>query len=343
MAVYLNTFEGGTSGNAITLAGSGGASGTAFAAIVANGAGVSSSPNIIYSSAAALNGSLGCRMTLDAAQSYLLMNASATMTNRVYVRLKVRYPGPAVGGAVVNTFTTLLANAGAGRPAGIAVGTDGRPFLSVSNAGTWFNGGAGQPDSRPPTALIPGATYTFILVAGKASAAAPTADGELGFRILDSGGNIVHTWTGTGATGVDDFNGVRFGGSTNANGWTSVDMDDVELGDVASGWPPGSGGTTVVWTSNSYLVADFTGSTSGAGNTLSFSIAFTSGQNNSSGIQQPMAGLFLIPRGTADSVYTVTINDGGILTTQTVNVPAEGSGSVIDGVVEYIWDGASWL
>jgi len=340
MAVYLNTFEGGTDGASITLSGSGGASGTAFSAIVANTVAVSSSPNIIYSSAAALSGNLGCRMTLDVGQSYLLLNASATMTSRVYVRLKVRYPGPATSS--VNPFTTLLANAtgAAGRPAAITVGSDGRPFLAVTDV--WYNGGASQPDSRPSTALTAGAIYTFILIVGKSSAAGNT-DGELGFRILDSGGNVVHTWTGTANTGVNDFTGARFGGATNANGWATVDMDNVELGDVASGWPPGSGGTNVVVTSNSYLVADFTGSTSGASNVLSFSIAFTSGQNNSSGIKQPVSGLFLIPRGTADSVYTVTINDGGTLTTQTVSVPAEGTATAIDGIVEYTWDGSSWL
>lgn len=343
MAIYKNTFEGGSNGAAISPSGSGGASGTAFGVVVANGAtltGSNSSPDIIYSSAAALSGSLGCRMTLAATQSYLLMNASSSMTNRVYVRLKVRYPGPGVGTAAINPFTTLLSDAASGgRPAAIAVSTDGRPFLSVSGSGIWFTGGA-NPDSRPSTALTPGSVYTFIMVVGKASVDGAT-DGELGFRILDSNDNVVHSWTGTGNTGVANFVGVRFGGANTAYGWTSVDMDDVELGDVASGWLPGSGEATVVVTSDSYLVADFTGSTSGAGNTLSFSIAFTSGQDNSSGIQQPMAGLFLIPRGTTDSVYTVTINDGGTLTTQIVNVPAEGAG-VIDGIIEYIWDGTDW-
>lgn len=341
MAVYLNTFEGGTNGATISVANSGGTSGTAFSAVVANGSGVSSSSNIVYSSAAAQTGNLGCRITLDAATSYLLMNASATMTGRVYLRFNATYPGPANASGVVNTMAVLLANSGSNRVIYVNVGNEGRPFLGITNSNTWLNGGAGQVDTRPPTALTPGAKYTFIVVVGKASAAGAT-DGELGYRILDSGGNIVHTWTGTGNTGVADFNGARFGVATNTAGWTTFDFDDVELGDIASGWPPGSGGTTVAVTTDSYQTADFTGSTSGSGNTLSFSISFTSGQDNSSGIKQPMSGLFLIPRGTTDSVYTVTVNDGDTLTTQTVNVPAEGAGVAIDGIIEYVWDGNSW-
>ncbi|MCL2037647.1 hypothetical protein FWG95_01425 [Candidatus Saccharibacteria bacterium] len=342
MAVYLNTFEGGTNGTAISVANSGGASGTAFAGIIANGVGVTSSPNIVFSTAAAQTGTLGCRMTLDATTSYLLMNASATMTDRVYIRFKATYPGPANASGVVNSMAVLLANAGSNRVIYVNVGNDNRPFLGITNSNTWLNGGAGQVDTRPPTGITPGAKYTFIVVVGKASAADAT-DGELGFRILDSSDSIVHSWTGTGNTGVADFSGARYGTATNTLGWTTFDFDDVELGDVASGWPPGSGGTTVAVTTGSYQTADFTGSTSGAGNTLSFSIAFTSGQNNSSGIKQPMSGLFLIPRGTADSVYTVTVNDGGTLTTQAVNVSAEGTGAVVDnGVIEYIWDGTSW-
>lgn len=342
MAIYKNTFEGGTNGTAISAANSGGASGTAFSAIVANGASVASSPNIVFSTAAAQAGVLGCRMTLDAASSYLLMNAGATMTNRVYIRFKATYPGPSNSGSAVNSMAILLANAGSNRVAYVNVGSDGRPFLGVTNSNTWLNGGGGQVDTRPATALTPGAKYTFIVVVGKASSAGNT-DGELGYRILDSGNNIVHSWTGTGNTGVADFNGARYGLATNTAGWTTFDFDDVELGDIASGWPAGSGGTTVAFTTGSYLVANFTGSTSGGGNTLAFSIAFTSGEDHSVGIQQPMSGLFLILRGVADSVYTVTVNDGGSLTTQTVNVPAEGSGGVIDSLVEYTWSGTAWV
>lgn len=342
MAVYKNTFEGGSDGTPISRANSGGASGTSLTVLIANGIDVSTStsPNIIFSSAAAQAGALGCRMTLDAGTSYLLINAPAAMTDRVYFRFKATFPGPSNNSGVPNPMGLLLANGGSNRVAYINVNSAGAAFLGVTNSNKWLAGGA-DPDTRSP-ALTAGQKYTFIVVVGKASAAG-ALDGELGFRILDSGGNIVHNWTGTHDTGVADFNGARFGTATNAAGWTTFDVDDVELGDIASGWPEGSGEASIVVTTNPYLVADFTGSTSGSGNTLSFSIAFTSGDNQSSGIKQPMSGLFLIPRGSSDSVYTVTVTDGAATSTQTVNVPAEGSAAVGEGVVEYYWNGTTWV
>ena len=335
MARYDNTFEGGTNGSAITVTNSGGTSGTAWGAIVANGAGVTSSANIIYSSTAAQSGSLGCRITLDASSSYLRVDADTTMTNRVFFRLKTTYPGPATSS--INTMAVLMA--GTVRTVSLVVGTDGKPFFTLTNSGTYFAA------CKPSTALTAGSKYTFEIVVGKATAAGNT-DGELGFRILDSAGTVIHTYSGTGNTGIADYTAVRFGGATNTLGWTTLDIDDTSFGDLASGWPTAitSTSTTVSVINAIYYVSDFRASTSGGGNTLTFSIAWTSGANHASGIVVPVSGLFLIPQDSSStSVYTVTVVDGANNTTQQVTVPSGSSSGAADSIIEYYWNGSAWV
>lgn len=335
MARYDNTFEGGVDGAAITVANSAGASGTAWGAIVANGVGVTSSSNITYSSAAAKSGSLGGRMVLDAGSSYLRLDASAALGTRVFFSLKTTYPGPA--STSTNTVAVLMATST--RVLSLLVGTDGKPFFGLTNSGTWYTA------CKPSTALTAGSTYIFQVVVGTASSAGAT-DGELGFRILDAGGTVVHSWTGTGDTGVAAYTAARFGGANNVNGWTTFDIDDVSLGDSASGWPTllSSTATTVNVTGASYYAVDFRASTSGGNNVLSFSIAWTGGPNYSTSIQTPVAGLFLVPQDTSTvSVYTVTIVDGAATNTRQVSVPAAAASSSTDSVTEYYWDGSAWV
>ena len=72
MGYFKNTFEGGTNGANLTVAGSGGASGDAFDTIVVNNAAKNGGgPAVQYLTAAAIQGALGLRITTQAATSYV--------------------------------------------------------------------------------------------------------------------------------------------------------------------------------------------------------------------------------------------------------------------------------
>lgn len=83
------------------------------------------------------------------------------------------------------------------------------------------------------------------------------------------------------------------------------------------------------------------GSTPGGGGALTYSIAHTSGPDNSSGIREPVDGWFFIPQDTAAATYTITASEGGNTDSEVVDVPAISAGTPSGGVRRRRWNGAA--
>lgn len=83
------------------------------------------------------------------------------------------------------------------------------------------------------------------------------------------------------------------------------------------------------------------GSTPGGGGTLTFTVAHTSGPDNSAGIREPVDGWFFIPQDTAASTYTITASEGGNDDSEVVTVPAIATGTPSGGVRRRRWNGSA--
>lgn len=91
-------------------------------------------------------------------------------------------------------------------------------------------------------------------------------------------------------------------------------------------------------------VADFRSSgTAGGGGDLSWSIAHVSGPDNTAGVEEPVDGLFLIPRDTTTSVYRVTLTETGNAETDTWDVTVTPAGTDLEGLVTLVRVGGVYV
>jgi hypothetical protein len=135
--------------------------------------------------------------------------------------------------------------------------------------------------------------------------------------------------------GTTDLTIIRFGRVSSTAGSTATVRTIWAIAqDSTADIAPLAGPPTLSFTTADKFVVDARGSGSGGGGALAFSMAYSSGQNNASSILEPVEGLFLVPHGTATSVYTVTVSETTGTDSDTVTVPAAGSGA--DEGLEYL-------
>lgn len=318
-----NTFEGGANGTNIVPADSGGASGDAFDFVVING---TSTPGggsgITYSTAAAVVGTLGFRITPAASLSYLRWDVAEAGTRFVMRRTFV----PRATSAT--TEIMAMRNTAASVMAGVRIATDLKPMFTV--------GTVEKTASKPATALTAGTKYYAELAVTIETGAG--GNGVVEYRILDTSGTVVHTYQMTGqVTGTAIAGQYRFGGITTASGWAQDDGDATAGTPLASGWlgiPTTSAPVAVATVADSRAIIDAT-SSSVTGGTLTFSISQLSGPSLTPTLMS--TGVWSVAKHTTTArVYRVTVTaSGGGSATQDVTVPPIPSGSTSPTIRRY--------
>lgn len=327
MALYTNTFEGGTPGDSITTANSGGLSGDAFGTVQPTTGALWT-----YSNTAAIIGSIGASRTLDTTSGYLRGDDPAPSGRgglRRPLTIEALPTATMVVAQVRDASDTLMCNLSlrtTGRirvaPAGVEVAASESPVLTVGQT-YWME-----------LILTPGASSTT---------------GRVELLITDLAGTTVHTYDSGLASNINTTNPparYRLGGFSNAAGWTVDKMDEVRWGSLASGWI-GSNvtGPTPVVTQAKRYVADFRSSIPGSGGSLAYSIAHVSGPNNTGTITEAVEGLFHIPMDNdLESVYRVTVQEGAQSANYDITVPVSGVVPASpDSVQRLYYDGAAWV
>lgn len=221
MADLANGFEGQTNGTTATPANSA-ASGDAFATIFSNGAVANSA--LVYSTAAAVYGTMGCRITLAAGASYARFDESVGTGRRVMTRT-VKIPS---SGAPTAEFVLMRADAGGTLMADIRVISTG--VFRVAPQGASMSASASPAVSANGTYLL-----QYAVTPGTT-----TSNGRVEYRVINpSNGSVIHTYdSGTTVnTGTANQTRARFGGEITGKGWTVDDLDAVGFYTMASGWP----------------------------------------------------------------------------------------------------------
>lgn len=124
MTVLLNSFEGGTSGTALTTGNTGGASGNAFDAIS-----VGAAATLAFSNAQAAHGTLSCQVAIGGTSTTALAEWTTSMGTQatVWYRLYLYFTGNPSA-----TVRPYAARSGASLAATVAVNTSGK--LALLNA-----------------------------------------------------------------------------------------------------------------------------------------------------------------------------------------------------------------
>lgn len=217
MTIKTNTFEGGTPSGVVSVANSGGASGDAWDIILLNNSSApSGNSNCVYSTAAAVQGTLGCRITLQAAASYLRWNVSEVAT-RFVARRSFKMP------SLPSASTTLL-----------QISNGSITFLYVDTTGKiGVDRGGFVTGSLTASALSAGVQYWLELAMVKETGGG--GNGQIEYKIFDNSGGVVATYASAAnkSTGTGDASQYRFGGATTASGWTYDDLDTCRCGPVA--------------------------------------------------------------------------------------------------------------
>ena len=217
----------------------------------------------------------------------------------------------------------------------LTAGASFRPICwrntTPGNAGHLLLNGSGQLVLLTSTGTtVTGSTSTTTLTAGSfydlevaITRGTTISDGIIEYRVYPNGsGTALETKTITGQnTGTVDVNAIRLGTSAAASAAQTWWGDNLRVDTLVSGWigltilPP------VLNTQqyDDYTIIDARGSTAGAGGTLTYTITPTAG------VIEAIEGVFLVPRASTDTVYTITTHESGTnLTdnTPTVTVPA---------------------
>lgn len=221
MPTLTNTFEGGSDGVAITVANSGGASGTAFGTVQPT-----TGNRWQFEADAAIAGTMGTRRILDATSGYLRGDDMSGGTR----------------GGLRRPFTVEVAPATAMVVAQIRTAADALMAELRLNTDRTFRitAGATSVSASASPALTVGQTYWLEMFA---TAGTTTANGRVEYGIWDSAGTLVHSYD-TGATvntGTAVPQAYRLGGFSTASGYSFDQMDSVQWGAKASGWHGGVG------------------------------------------------------------------------------------------------------
>ncbi|WP_030483277.1 hypothetical protein [Nocardioides aequoreus] len=315
MTTKQNTFEGLTSGAAITPANSGGASGDAFDTVTGT---------VVAQSSAALASGRG----LSAAIASAMLSAVAWTVSGAtqYVRI---YFKTDTGSTTHNKRMVIN-----GTPGSTSLGWDLRQIVSTERVGiatrntTRFELG--------PTGVASGtlARDTWYRLEARIVAG---SSGTIEARLYDLAGTLLSqsSWTGQ----VDAVTSMQYGVANGTNTTSAIALDNLGwsdtdwLGPYVAPDPPAAAGTLA-----QAMLVDFRSSTP-SGRT--FSITQDSG---STGTPVPIeAGLWAIPRATTGNrVYTVTVThpSNGLTDTEQITVPA--AEAAPDTIEILTRDGTGW-
>lgn len=198
--------------------------------------------------------------------------------------------------------------------------------------------------SASTTVLALNTDYRFEWVATIAT----STTGQLELRLYAEGSTtVVETLTSStanlGTTGVTAY---RFG-HDNTTGTIGLTGRHLAIADAAAligeYSAPSTPPTVAVTVGDRYMV-DARTTAPGSGGTLTYTISQNTGPTTAA--EEPFDGLFLIPQGVADTVWTITATESpsGLTDTETVTVPAATVAVDPDGYSEeLVYDGSAWV
>lgn len=162
MATYANTFEGGTNGNAVVIGAT--HSGDPWDVVSLGGA------TINYSTAAAMDGSMGARLVTTAASQAVYMQKELDPSDRYVLRFKFKTPdSPRVSGTAIGGLRTAAATAA---------------FVGINSAGRlqiYNTSGSGVTGGTVASILAPNTDYRIELATNGVTGA-----GELAYYLGNS-------------------------------------------------------------------------------------------------------------------------------------------------------------
>lgn len=216
MTRFHNSFEGGTNAAQITPANSGGLSGNAFDYVFYNNTSYpGGNANIIYSTAAALAGSMGARIALGTSATYLAWFDLVGGGNRAVARFPIKFAAnPTASAALVELRSASSSMAGA------KIRTTGK-VQAYNRVGTALTGSDYQ--------LSTGTLYWGELAATKGTG---TTDGRIEMKIYAADGTTqLFSWDSGAAVdaGTAIAESVRFPANTSASGWKTQDLDELQF------------------------------------------------------------------------------------------------------------------
>ncbi len=230
MTLFHNTFEGGTPNGQITTTNSGGTSGDPFDFVFYNNTSYpSGNPNLIYSAAAAVDGSLGARITPGSTVTYLAWVDSDGGGSRAVARRPVRFAAnPTASASLVEIRSSPSSMASA------KVRTTGK-IQAYNRVGTALTGSDFQ--------LSPDTLYWMELAATKGTLegeALTSTNGRIEMKVFAANGTTqLFSWDSGLAVdaGVDNVESVRWPAGTSAAGWATDDLDEIQFNsNKPSGW-----------------------------------------------------------------------------------------------------------
>lgn len=229
MGYFKNTAEGGTAGGNVSVANSGGVSGTAFDSIIVASAAVNAGNAAIkYSSSAAFQGLLGYSIVPQASTSYLRWTDPTPGP-----RGGVRRSYTRTGTTSAQTELASIRSQGGG-PLGDSAGA-GMAAIMVTTTGALAANTAGVTHAA---SLYTPPVDTPVQVEIFAEKGTTTTDGKTWFRVYSAdGATVLHSWSATNVnTRSSDAWQYRFGGVTTTSGWTEDRLDSLQAGTLASGF-----------------------------------------------------------------------------------------------------------
>jgi hypothetical protein len=226
VAYFYHTFDTGTDGENVTLADSGNTGGNAFSYLFVNNASTPGGSSVLqYSSAAAVEGGMGVRLTPTATTSYLRWDAAGGA--RGVMRLPIRFPNnPTDPGSAVTI--AQIRNSSNQLMAGVLIRNTGH-IRATDNAASV---------AASAYQLLPNTLYWAELAVTKGTT---TTDGRIELKVYSADGTTeIFTWdSGTTLnTGTANVDQIRFGGGLGtSSGWAYQDIDSIQFDtDRATGW-----------------------------------------------------------------------------------------------------------
>lgn len=330
MAYFFNRFDGGTDGSQVTVANSSNGGNSALSYIFYNnGSFPSGNPNIVYSSTAAMSGSLGCRLTLGTSSTYIAYEDLSGAGDRSVTRFPIRFPSNPTA-----TATIFVLRSSSGLMAQAIIRTTGQ--IRVADAATF--------QTASDFALSTNTVYWTEIAVTRGTT---TSNGRIELRVFSADATTqVWSWdsgatlnTGTALPQV-----CRWPTATSSVGWSYVDLDDIQWdSNKSTGWlgainniPPSVSVSADKSTAFPGETVTLTATTTDSDGTIvSTGWSTTVGTLVGTGLTRTLA----VPPSLTDQSATITFSatdDGGAQAQDTVTITLKAS-------MSKMYDGTQWV